>query len=88
MFNPQKHDCTPRRSELKEPLKVALRLQRILDYDFVVSIAYKMLTVEPRNMSTEHKLPRHVSRLITWSKRRGMDSEITYQADIRHTNGE
>ena len=41
-----------------------------LDYDFGVSIAYKMMIVEPWNMSTEHKLPRHVSRLKTWSKRR------------------
>ncbi len=49
-----------------------------LDYDFGVSIAYKMMIVEPRNMSTEHKLPRHVSRLKTWAERRKMDSEITY----------
>ncbi len=47
-----------------------------LDYDSGVSISYKMMVVEPRNMSTEHKLPRHVSRLKIWSKRRKMDSEI------------
>ncbi len=54
-------------------------LKSVLDYDFGVSISYKMMIVKPRNMSTEHKLPRHVSRLRTWSKRRKMDSENTYR---------
>ena len=34
-----------------------------LDHDFGVSIAHKMIIVEPWNMSTKRKLPRHVSRL-------------------------
>ncbi len=34
--------------------------------------------VEPWNVSTEQELPRHVSRLKDWSKRRKIDSENTY----------
>ncbi len=49
-----------------------------LDYNFGVSNAYQRMVIEPWNMSTEQELPRHVSRLKDWSKRRINDSENTY----------